>query len=146
MKERVTDQIERFFRPEFLNRLDDVIIFHHLTNVDLQQVVDLELHKVKERLQERGLELRLSEEAKQFLIKKGSNLDYGARPLRRAIENFVEDPLSEELLKGEFEGKEVVLVEASKDSEGKIKHLLFTGRTLAEETEATVAVGSSKSE
>jgi ATP-dependent Clp protease ATP-binding subunit ClpC len=142
MKERVTDQIERFFRPEFLNRLDDVIIFHHLTNADLQKVVDLELHKVKERLHERGLELRLSEEAKQFLIKKGSNLDYGARPLRRAIENFVEDPLSEELLKGEFEGKEVVLVEASKDSEGKIKHLIFTGRTLAEEPEAPVTAGS----
>ncbi len=139
MKERVTDQIERFFRPEFLNRLDDIIIFHHLTNFDLQKVVDLELSKVKERLMERGLELRLNEEAKQFLIKKGSNLDYGARPLRRAIENFVEDPLSEELLKGEYEGKDVVTVEAIKDEEGKIKHLTFTGRTNAEDSEMQVA-------
>ena len=98
MKERVNDQIEKYFRPEFLNRLDDVIIFRHLTNTDLKEVVELELGKVRKRLLERGLKLELTEEARQFLIKKGSNLDFGARPLRRAIENFVEDPLSEELL------------------------------------------------
>ncbi len=127
MKDRVMDQIEKFFRPEFLNRLDDVIIFRHLTNDDLQEVVDLELGKVTERLAERGLTLSLTDDAKQFLIKKGSNLDYGARPLRRAIENFVEDPLSEELLKGEFEGKDTIAVTAVKDDEGKLKHLSFVG-------------------
>ncbi len=127
MKERVMDRIERVFRPEFLNRLDDTIIFRHLTNEDLQEVVDLELSKVKERLAERGLVLTLSEEAKQFLIKKGSNLDYGARPLRRAIENFVEDPLSEELLKGEFVGKDLITVDIVKDDEGKFKRLAFVG-------------------
>jgi ATP-dependent Clp protease ATP-binding subunit ClpC len=127
MKDRVMDQIEKFFRPEFLNRLDDVIIFRHLTNDDLQEVVHLELSKVTERLAERGLALTLSEDAQQFLIKKGSNLDYGARPLRRAIENFVEDPLSEELLKGEFEGKDTISVTAVKDDEGKLKHLTFVG-------------------
>ena len=73
--------IEKFFRPEFLNRLDDVIIFRHLTNNDLKDVVELELSKVRERLLERGLVLELTDEAKEFLIKKGSNLDYGARPL-----------------------------------------------------------------
>ena len=83
-----------------------MIIFHHLTNLDLKEVIDLELGKVRERLQERGLKLDLTDDAKDFLIKKGSNLDYGARPLRRAIENFIEDPLSEELLKGEFAGKD----------------------------------------
>ena len=128
MKERVMERIERYFRPEFLNRLDDTIIFRHLTNEDLREVVGLELKKVVERLAERGLDLQLSDDAKQFLIKKGSNLDYGARPLRRAIENFVEDPLSEELLKGEFEGKDTITVAVVKDEEtGKIKRLDFKG-------------------
>ena len=108
MKARVKERIERVFRPEFLNRVDDVIVFRHLTIDDLKQVVDLELGKVRERLGERGLKLKLTDEAKKFLIKKGSNTDFGARPLRRAIENFVEDPLSEELLKGEFQGKDTI--------------------------------------
>ena len=143
MKTRVHDRIEKFFRPEFLNRLDDVIIFRHLTNADLQEVVDLELSKVRVRLGERGLELTLSDEAKQFLIKKGSNLDYGARPLRRAIENFVEDPLSEELLKGEFEGKNYIEVDAIKDDEGKLLRLSFDGsfKESAEQEPATAGVG-----
>ena len=81
MKIRVMDQVERVFRPEFLNRLDDTIIFRHLTTKDLKLVIDFELSKVKERLMERGLAIDLQDEAKEFLIKKGSNLDYGARPL-----------------------------------------------------------------
>src|SRR5690606_32349155 len=113
--------------PEFLNRLDDVIIFRHLTGDDLKQVVELEMSKVRERLAERGLKLELTEEAKQFLVKKGANLDFGARPLRRAIENYVEDPLSEELLKGEFQGKDVIHIDV-KEVAGK-KQLVFTGLT-----------------
>ncbi|HCK70777.1 MAG TPA: NDP-hexose 4-ketoreductase, partial [Planctomycetaceae bacterium] len=101
MKARVNESIERVFRPEFLNRLDDTIVFRHLTVADLKEVVDMELAKVRERLEERGLTLDLTDDAKQFLIKQGSNTDYGARPLRRAIESRIEDPLSEELLKGE---------------------------------------------
>jgi ATP-dependent Clp protease ATP-binding subunit ClpC len=136
MKERVNDRIEKFFRPEFLNRVDDVIIFRHLTNLDLKEVIDLELGKVRERLSERGLKLELTDEAKEFLIKKGSNLDYGARPLRRAIENFVEDPLSEELLKGEFQGQDLIKVTAVKDQEdGKLKRLAFEG-TVSDEAKA----------
>ncbi|MGL6196195.1 MAG: ATP-dependent Clp protease ATP-binding subunit, partial [Thermoguttaceae bacterium] len=100
MKERVKEQIEKFFRPEFLNRCDDIIVFRHLTDADLGHVVELELKKVRIRLEEKGLKMLLSDEAKKLLIKRGSNLDYGARPLRRAIEANVEDPLSEELLKG----------------------------------------------
>jgi ATP-dependent Clp protease ATP-binding subunit ClpC len=145
MKERVQDRIEKFFRPEFLNRLDDVIIFRHLTNQDLKLVIDLEMSKVRNRLQERGLKLELTDEAKEFLIKKGSNLDYGARPLRRALENFVEDPLSEELLKGEFQGKDSIVVDAVKDDEGKIKRLSFTGYVAEKPAEpAAAASGSDK--
>ncbi|HEX4146155.1 MAG TPA: ATP-dependent Clp protease ATP-binding subunit [Pirellulales bacterium] len=125
MKDRVNERIEKVFRPEFLNRLDDVIIFRHLTVDDLKEVVDLELHKVRERLADRGLKLRLSDAAKELVIKKGSNTDFGARPLRRSIENYIEDPLSEELLKGEFQGKETIVVEV-KEVGGK-KQLIFQG-------------------
>ena len=125
MKSRVQSEIEKVFRPEFLNRVDDVIVFRHLTTEDLGKVVELELSKVRERLKEHGLTLVLSEAAKKWLIKKGSNLDFGARPLRRAIENFVEDPLSEELLKGEFQGKDTVTI-GVKEVGGK-KQLVFVG-------------------
>lgn len=149
MKKRVHERIERVFRPEFLNRLDDVIIFRHLTNDDLKLVIDLELSKVRSRLQERGLELELTDEAKDFLIKKGSNLDYGARPLRRALENFIEDPLSEELLKGEFQGKNSIIVDVFKDDAGKVKRLNFDGQFVELEEEekepATSAAGSESS-
>src|SRR6185436_5350559 len=110
MKQRVTDEIEKVFRPEFINRVNDIIVFRHLTTDDLKDVVELELSKIRGRLKERGLALELSDESKEFLIKKGSNTDYGARPLRRAIESFVEDPLAEELLKGEFNGKDTIRV------------------------------------
>ena len=150
MKERVKESIEKFFRPEFLNRVDEVIVFRHLTSVDLKEVIDLELGKVRERLEERGLKLELTEDAKLFLIKKGSNLDYGARPLRRAIENFVEDPLSEELLKGEFQGMDLINVDAVKDEEdGKLKRLSFVGSTTpaaGEEPAAAVAGGDDAAE
>jgi ATP-dependent Clp protease ATP-binding subunit ClpC len=127
MKARVMDSIERVFRPEFLNRLDDVIIFRHLNNEDLKKVIDYELAKVRERLRERGFEIELTDEAKDFIIKQGSNLDYGARPLRRAIEQRIEDPLSEELLRGSFEGKNTILIDAIKDESGKVTRLDFKG-------------------
>jgi ATP-dependent Clp protease ATP-binding subunit ClpC len=139
MKQRVMERIEKVFRPEFLNRVDDVIVFRHLTQDDLKEVVELELGKVRERLSERGLKLKLTDEAKKFLIKKGSNTDFGARPLRRSIENFVEDPLSEELLKGEFQGKDTITVDV-KEIGGK-KQLFFSG-TIGEPDEAPVGAGA----
>jgi ATP-dependent Clp protease ATP-binding subunit ClpC len=125
MKSRVQEQIEKVFRPEFLNRVDDVIVFRHLTQDDLGDVIEMELRKVRERLEERGVKLVLTAEAKTLLIKKGSNLDFGARPLRRAIENFVEDPLSEELLKGEFKNVDTITVEVKEV--GEKKQLVFHG-------------------
>jgi ATP-dependent Clp protease ATP-binding subunit ClpC len=142
MKERVMERIERVFRPEFINRCDDIIVFRHLTVDDLKRVIDLELSKVRERLLERGLKLVLSDEAKKFIIKKGSNTDFGARPLRRSIENFVEDPLSEELLKGEFAGKDTILVDV-KEVAGK-KQLTFNG--VQGEREADLALAGSGSD
>jgi ATP-dependent Clp protease ATP-binding subunit ClpC len=134
MKQRVQEQIEKVFRPEFLNRVDDTIVFRHLTEADLGDVIELELKKVRERLTEHGLKLVLTDESKEFLIKKGSNLDFGARPLRRSIENYVEDPLSEELLKGEFQGKDTITVRV-KEVGGR-KQLYFDG-TVGEAAEAT---------
>ena len=132
MKERVQEQIEKVFRPEFLNRLSDVIVFRHLTEDDLRHVVGLELEKVTERLRERGLELILSDAATEWLVKKGSNLDYGARPLRRAIENFVEDPLSEEILQGKFEGCNTVSVGVDEGENGSShKRLHFAGSSVS---------------
>jgi ATP-dependent Clp protease ATP-binding subunit ClpC len=133
MKTRVVDEIEKVFRPEFINRVNDIIVFRHLTDDDMKHVVELELSKVRNRLKEKGITLELSDEAKEFLVKKGSNTDYGARPLRRAIETFVEDPLAEELLKGEFAGKDTVRVEVKKV--GDKKQLVFEGSTSKEKAE-----------
>jgi len=127
MKERVRERIERVFRPEFLNRLDDTIIFQHLTDKDMHQVIDLELAKVRERLEERGYQLELTGDSKEFLIRKGTDLDYGARPLRRAIENFVEDPLSEEILRGEFQGMDTIIVDGVKNDKGKVTRVELRG-------------------
>ena len=139
MKERVMDQIEKVFRPEFLNRVDDVIVFRHLTKEDLKDVIDIELHKVRERLSERGLKLILDDAAKEWLIDKGSNLDFGARPLRRALENHIEDPLGEGLLKGDFAGQDTITVTVKEV--GDTKHLNFVGST-SEEAELAAAGAS----
>ena len=136
MKERVNERIERVFRPEFLNRLDDVIIFRHLQDDDLREVIDMELAKIRSRLTDRGFELILTDDAKSFLIKKGTDLDYGARPLRRALENYVEDPLSEELLQGAFQGLDTIVVDGFKNKDGKVKRLDFAGEKRNEEPPA----------
>ena len=123
MKSNLKVAIERYFRPEFLNRLDDVIVFHSLGREDLKKIVDIELSKVKARLKERGLDLIMTDESREFLIDKGHNPDYGARPLRRSIENFIEDPMSEEILRGLFKGKDRITVRVA--GEGEAKKLEF---------------------
>jgi ATP-dependent Clp protease ATP-binding subunit ClpC len=145
MKERVNDSIERVFRPEFLNRLDDTIIFRHLTVNDLKLVIDLELEKVRMRLLERGFQLELTNDAKDYLIKRGANTDYGARPLRRAIENRVEDPLAEELLQGAFTDCDTIVVDAVWDQDHeKIIRLNFQG--VVREAPAVEAVAGNADE
>ena len=142
MKTRVQEQIEKVFRPEFLNRVDDIIVFRHLTEADLKNVIEMEVHKVRERLKERGLALVLTDDSKELIVKKAcKDLDFGARPLRRAIENLVEDPLSEELLKGEFNGMDTITVDVAEVA-GK-KHLKFVGSVQhAPEAPATVGAGT----
>jgi ATP-dependent Clp protease ATP-binding subunit ClpC len=144
MKERLKHEIEREFKPEFLGRVDDVIVFRHLTRDDLKRIIDIELAKVRERLYERGLKLVLTDLAKEFLIEKGSDLDFGARPLRRAIEGYVEDPLSEELLKGSFDGKNVITVNLVET--GDQKHLSFDATVAPEAELATVGAEAGSGE
>jgi len=110
IKSILMKEIERFFRPEFINRLDDVIVFRPLTRDDLVSIVDFEVGKVEQRLREQGFTIELDQAAKDFLIDKGYNPDFGARPLRRAIGNYIEDPLSEKLLSGELHGYNHLLI------------------------------------
>jgi ATP-dependent Clp protease ATP-binding subunit ClpC len=105
MKKQLLQELEKEFRPEFLNRLDDVIVFKALDRDDMKEIIDIELGYVVGRLKEKGLDMALTPDAKEFLIDKGYNPDFGARPLRRAIEHYIEDPLSEEMLRGTFKGK-----------------------------------------
>jgi ATP-dependent Clp protease ATP-binding subunit ClpC len=121
MKEMLKGEMEKAFRPEFLNRLDDVIVFRSLTKEDLKNIIDIELAKVMKRLRDKGLAMDLTDEAKEVIIEKGSSLEFGARPLRRAIENLLEDPLSESLLRGDFEGKTTITVRSQEvDGEKKL--------------------------
>ncbi len=145
MKTRVQEQIEKVFRPEFLNRLDDVIVFRHLTHEDLKDVIELELVHVRKRLLDRGYALDLTDSAKEFLIKMAcKDLDFGARPLRRALESRVEDPLSEELLRGSFQGYNRIVIDVIRDDEGKIRRLDFRGETQEEPAPEPVAVAASE--
>jgi ATP-dependent Clp protease ATP-binding subunit ClpC len=110
MKSTLKQEMEKNFRPEFLGRLDDVIVFRSLTQDDLKRIIDIELGKVRKRMKDKNLVLEISDEAKELIIEKGSSLEFGARPLRRAIENLLEDPLAEDLLRGAFAGKTKVTV------------------------------------
>jgi len=123
MKDMLHKEVERHFRPEFLNRVDDTIVFKALTREDLKTIVDYELAKVFKRLTEHGFELELSTEAKEFLIDKGYNPEFGARPLRRAIEHYIEDPLSEAMLRGEFKGKNLIKIDVLDEDHMRLEGL-----------------------
>ena len=112
MRDKIMEEAKRQFRPEFLNRLDDIIVFRSLTKPDLIQILDLEIQKVTERLKGKKLVLALDEKAKDFLVDKGYDPTYGARPMRRSVERYLEDPLAEEILKGNLHEGDPVRVTA----------------------------------
>ena len=112
MKEKVTEELKRHFRPEFLNRIDEVIVFNELTREEVTEIVDLLIRRVTAQLESQGLGLDLTHEAKLLLARKGYDPQLGARPLRRAIQRMVEDPLSEKILWKEFHAGETVNVDA----------------------------------
>jgi ATP-dependent Clp protease ATP-binding subunit ClpC len=115
IREKILDEAKRVFRPEFLNRLDDVIVFRPLNKADLIAILELEINKVLSRLQQRNIRLELDAAAKEFLVQKGYDPQYGARPMRRAVERYLEDPLAEEILRGTVHEGEPVQVTVEGD-------------------------------
>ncbi|NUM34715.1 MAG: ATP-dependent Clp protease ATP-binding subunit [Candidatus Brocadiae bacterium] len=110
MKEQLLKEVEKHFRPEFINRLDDIIVFKPLAKNDIHKILDIELKNLKERMKNKFITMDLTPEAKDFLVEKGYDADFGARPLKRAIEKFLEDPISEDLLKGKFSDANYIMV------------------------------------
>ncbi|HWC68776.1 MAG TPA: AAA family ATPase, partial [Acidimicrobiales bacterium] len=119
MKEKVMDALKTHFRPEFLNRIDEVIVFHELSRDEVTRIVDLMMRRLVTQLESQGLGLQLTPEAKVHLADKGYDPTLGARPLRRAIQRLVEDPLSEHILHKQFRAGEVVVVDVEDDEEGR---------------------------
>jgi len=115
VKDNIRDELKKTFNPEFLNRIDDVVIFGTLAHENILQIVDIEIAKVNETLADKGLSLELTEEAKDWLGKEGYDKAYGARPLRRCIQRHIEDTLSEEVLRGKFKVEGVILVKLAGD-------------------------------
>ncbi|MCS7233012.1 MAG: ATP-dependent Clp protease ATP-binding subunit [Synergistetes bacterium] len=117
VKEKIMDTVKRTFRPEFINRLDEIIVFKMLKQEEIKKIVDIMIGKVNERLREQKMEIEVTDKAKEFLVKVGYDPIYGARPLRRAIQRYIEDPISEAILKGEFKEGDGIIVDT--DGEGK---------------------------
>lgn len=139
MKEKIMEESKRYFKPEFLNRLDDLVVFHMLEKKDLNQIVDLEVSKLVKRLKEKEIDLTLAAEARDLLSEKGFDPNYGARPMRRAVERFLEDPLAEALLRGTVKTGDMVSVTRKEDSE----ELIFdTSRPDGEPKPDTETVGA----
>ncbi len=112
MRRQVDELLHKQFRPEFLNRVDEIITFHGLTREDLMQIVDIQIGRMAKRLEERKLTIELTREAKEFLVERGYDPAFGARPLKRAIQHYIEDPLALEILEGNFKEGDHILVDA----------------------------------
>jgi|YNPNPStandDraft_1061719.scaffolds.fasta_scaffold02499_11 ATP-dependent Clp protease ATP-binding subunit ClpC len=127
LRENIERDLKRTFRPEFLNRIDEIIIFHGLTQEHVRQIVDLQMREIAERLAEHGLKIELTEAARDWLAKEGYDPQFGARPVRRTLERYVENPLAKRLLQGEFGEGDTVVVDVAEGEDGK-PVLTFTAR------------------
>ena len=121
MKNRVTGELKKVFRPEFLNRIDDIIVFHKLTKEEIKTIVELLLRRIRGSLAERELQLELTEGAEDFLVEKGWDPSMGARPLRRAIQRGIEDPLADFVLRAELIPGGTVMVEPAPEGSGEMR-------------------------
>jgi ATP-dependent Clp protease ATP-binding subunit ClpC len=117
MKERVLGELKKVFRPELLNRIDEVIVFHKLTKEEITTIVDLVLRRLREQMGEHEVAIELTDEAKELLVEKGYDPAMGARPLRRAIQRFIEDPLADFVLGRSLEPGSTILVERKDEDE-----------------------------
>ncbi len=121
MRDKILTESKGYFKPEFLNRLDELCVFHLLEKKDLRSIVDLEIGKLKQRLEDKGIKIKLNDAARDFIIDKGYDADYGARPMRRAVERYLEDPLADSILRADVEDGDSVNVGFDK----KKKELTF---------------------
>jgi len=130
MRDKILEETKRVFKPEFLNRLDEITVFHSLEKSHLLRIVDLEVTKVKKRLKTKEIDIVLDTAAHEFVIEKGYDPNYGARPMRRAVERYLEDPLAEEILRGNVKAGDRVEVTAA---DGKLTFHVAepTGKTPA---------------
>jgi ATP-dependent Clp protease ATP-binding subunit ClpC len=119
MKTKVQQELKQHFRPEFLNRIDDTIVFHQLSKAEIVQIVDLMVNLLDERLKDRDISLDLTQSARELLAERGYDSSMGARPLRRTIQREIEDPLSEKMLFGEITPGSIVLVDVVEGEDGK---------------------------
>jgi len=129
MKDKVRQEIERAFNPEFLNRVDDIIVFHSLSREEISEIVHILLADVRKRLEEEEMTIRLTDEAVAFLVEKGFDEKFGARPLKRAIQRYLEDPLSEKILVSEFSAGDEIEVGANPEGDGLTLHAGSTTKT-----------------
>jgi ATP-dependent Clp protease ATP-binding subunit ClpC len=125
MKQKVNDALKSHFRPEFLNRIDDVIVFHELSRDEVTEIIDLMIRRVRTQLESQGLSLELTQEAKYHVVDRGYDPTLGARPLRRALQRLVEDPLSEKILWKEFRAGETIIVDVEPDQETGEQVIVF---------------------
>ena len=116
------------FRPEFLNRIDEIIVFSPLAVEDVEKIVDLQMQAVSERMTEQGLHIQLTDSARTWLAKEGYDHNFGARPLRRAIQKYIESPLSVQLLKGDFEENPLVVIDAQRRGRNNLQNRRYSSR------------------
>lgn len=120
IKKDVMGELKKQFRPEFINRIDEIIVFHKLNNEDIRKIMDIMLNQLKNRLTEQEIDIEIDESVKQLLIEKGTDTNYGARPLKRTIQNVLEDKIAEAMLDGKIKPGKVAKVIA-KDGEVQIQ-------------------------
>ena len=121
-------EVKKLFRPEFLNRIDEIIVFKSLTEDEIVEIVDLMIDELRQRLIEQNMTINLTKEASKYIAKEGTDLSFGARPLRRAIQRLIEDPISEQILEGKWTSGSVIDVDLVKGEDGE-NHLSFNQGT-----------------
>src|SRR5205085_6564971 len=142
MKTRIMGELKKVFRPEFLNRIDEVIVFHKLTKDEVKEIVDLLLRHIRQSMAERELSLNLSDDAKDLLVEKGWDPAMGARPLRRAIQRYIEDPLADKVLSSSMEpGSTVEVGKAGDGEDPEVKIEIIAPKTRKRQTVGVGAKG-----
>ena len=139
-------ELKKVFRPELLNRIDEVIVFHKLTREEILTIVDLQMHRLEAQMAEHQAEIKLTEEAKELLVDKGYDPTMGARPLRRAIQRFIEDPLADFVLGRNIEPGSTILVNRHPENDDEVDLTIIPGAPPVEAEKVTVPPEEPKAE